>query len=255
MAKHVNAAYRVFYIATALSQIRPDQPTFEALAEVFGVIHDTTIDRRLAVDKRRSLFTDQLQIIKVEMNQLDFSQELYFPHLEQLRNLMASLHSDQPWRAYFPSLSPELLLALNWCSEVLPNEEEIVEGPRIEEWIASVEQVMQKIQSSFLPIEIRAFIMNNLLTTLDALHSYKITGLKKIEDALIRTQGEASIRANVLRDAYEKVDESGQGLVGEFEFILQKIGEAVDQADKTRSPNATPLGKLKTVFGIALTRP
>ncbi|WP_194713885.1 hypothetical protein [Noviherbaspirillum soli] len=254
MAKHINAAYRVFSIANALSQAQPDQPTFEAWAAVLGVIADSPIDRRVAVDKRRSLLIDQIQTIKVQMKKLEFSQELYLPHLEQLRNLMASLNSDQHWRAYFGSISPELLLSLQWCSEVLIHEEEVLEGPQIEEWIVSVEKLIEKIQSSLLPNEIRAFITNNLLTALDALHGYRITGLKTMEDALIRTQGEASIRANVLRSAYAKVDESEQQLVEEFQSLVREMSEAADEADKTRPPIAGQLGQLNALFGIALPR-
>lgn len=240
MSKNINAAYRIINVLEELRRNQTGTATYQVLGSVFG-ISGNDIDTRRDVSKRLPLLADQIEHILNDMVGTQYNEDLYKGYLQTAIHWSISFNLDAGWNSYVNHISNELILALKWCSEVLPDEEEHFDASTIGTWLERVDKLLIDISSSDLSIGLKQLLSKHLQSLRDALNSYQLVGLKTIEDSLLQTVAGLRRQSNQLNAELQEASVEVKNKISEYEELLKEVSNVVDSADKTRSNDMPPL--------------
>ncbi len=134
--------------------------------------------------------TRELELVRAGMAKADFSEGLYAPALNAVESALSPLLLPATWNQVRSNLSTETLLALGFCSEILPDEESeipLVELQAIEGLVAELEGLLR---NSSLPPRLQAVLRHHVELMRQALAEYPIAGAKALREAARSGLGE-----------------------------------------------------------------
>jgi len=250
----INAASRVAAFLLQLRGQSSGQATFHVWATVLGVAGDDFTLRREVI-KRLPLLSDQIERVQQGMTLLDFSTELFAPYLDSMFRWSNTFNLDSAWNGYAGNITNEWILALRWCSEVMPHEEERIGDEDISFWVSRIEELLASISAAGLPQEIQKVMNTHLQQLRDALRSYQLSGLQSIEQSLLQAEADLRRRANHFSSSIEEASGNTLENLAEIGQVLSEVYAAVTKADITRpqGTNDNPIQALP-FFGHSVLR-
>lgn len=218
MAKRFNSASRIYSVLMKLdaNKYQRIQPV-DFWAEILGVMQENSSRKAAEVTNKLNMLHDELDLVKTAMEETDFSEYLYNDALKNLEQVISVLYLQTNWQSVAQFLKPEALLALNFCSEILPDETQQFNQSDIDELVNLLEALKQELNASQLPEKLVKLIQKHIAIIEQAIVDYQIQGYRAVENAVtlmtgdIVTQGQM-IKANndkpvvaILGRLYEKV--------------------------------------------------
>ena len=130
------------------------------------------------------------------------------------------------WNNIRQYITPQNLLSLAFCSEILPDEESVISPDELAEILDLVADLRGAAQSENIPPGLQALLLHHVELIERAVATYPITGVKALREAAHTGLGE-------LLESKEAIAEHrGSEEVSKLAKAWKKVNEAADSALK-----------------------
>ena len=226
MLKHVNSASRLYSILEEVMQQKGSSQVLDVWAKQFGIENSSATKKSRAVSERLGWMQRELESLRVQMIATSFSESLYAQALAHAEEALSTLLLPAQWNSVQQYLKPENFVSLNYCVEILPDEESQVSEEELEDIRAQVRSLAEMLVSSKLPVRLRMLVAHHIELINKALEEYPIAGAKALREAARTGLGEIievkeEIKAN--KDSPE---------IGKLESAWKRVNEVTDTALK-----------------------
>jgi hypothetical protein len=220
MAKRFNSAARIHTLLKPYVT-RADQQAIVVWKEMFGVTEQQTNKAFLSISGRLSTLHEELELVRTGMETTEFSAHLYADMLIGVEKGISVeiLHAN--WGSAVQYFKPEFMRALDFCSEILPDEMQQLSESDVHEVLKIIDELKAELNTTNLPESLSSLIRKHIILIERAIFDYQIQGYRAVENVVtlmtgdIVTQGQM-IKANndkpvvtTLRRLYEKVTNVG----------------------------------------------
>lgn len=191
MPHHRNSASRLHAFISALPHHADNTQVLSAWAKAFVVEGaDGTRQARL-VTEQLSLLANEIDFVRSGMAQANFSQHLYDSALSALEAALSPMQLPSSWNSVRQYFKPEYMLALQFCSEILPDEEDEIS----QEDLDSIQTLVTELEelagsASSAPVRLKRLLGSQAANIRGALVGYRIAGAKALRDAVRASYGE-----------------------------------------------------------------
>jgi hypothetical protein len=228
MAKHINAAQRVYKILSLACELRGNEPTWQVFAKVFDVQNANGRKVIFEVHRMLDLFYDEIEKVKTQMRQSDFSEDLYEPSFKIIEERISPGLVFNPWDGYKVAIQ-STLQTIKFCSEVLPNEEPATNEDDFDEIEEAIQELEALLAKSDLPDEAKIFIREHIDIIKKALRDYQVIGARAFKSAMYQGYVHYAENEEVV-NRYEQTEEIG--LLSRAWGGLKKVASATLGNDK-----------------------
>lgn len=182
MYKHINSASRIHAILTKATQ-QPDKALFRVWANVFGIEgeEDTPV-AKLVIVHLHWLHTE-LQLLDSQLRATKVSRHLYESAFAKIELISSPLHLPAGWQGLRGHLSADVLLALAFCNELLPDEESTIDPADLDAIAHEVAELSALVAQSSLPEHVKQLIAHQIALVTEALAQYQVFGAKALRAA------------------------------------------------------------------------
>lgn len=192
MPKNVNSAYRVYSILEVAARQNINVSALEAWASTFSVPGTSSPRRNVFIAQLLGLLHDQIEDAHRKMVTSPYSPSLYQSAFSSIGQVIKIEGLSQYWRDFAPYLNSTTMQALVFCSEVLPNEEALIDEQGLAYLAKELQDLKIRLGKSDLPDDVKAFILLQVQIIENALLEYIISGRKVFTEALVRAAAEAA---------------------------------------------------------------
>jgi len=253
MGTKINSAYRIYNIfKNNLDTQNEGQQNVEVWSKVFDINEPDHLQKSFRVLEKLTLLKKEMENSNNLMSNIDISKETYTKVFEALKNVLNPQLLYHPWNTVKQHMKPDIMNLLKICSELLPDEEELISEEEIEGIKNEIETLEKHIEGGKYSDSLKSFVKEQLVLLNTAISNYKIQGAKafnqsyyeahtilfknvevfKDKDSKILLKKIGSIWNNVL-SIYERVSKSynmlsaGIKLLGGSDSVLDKINDII----------------------------
>jgi hypothetical protein len=226
MSKNLNSAARLHRILEQAHTQADNTQTLEAWATLFKVSEPHPIKKVVAVGELVHAMHRELEIAASGLADKDFSKSLYENAFSRVGNALSPMLFPSQWNSVKQYLTPDTLIALAFCSEILPNEEAEISLEELAEISSKVLELKATLSENDLPARLRALILHHIELIERALADYQITGAKALREAGRTALGEMI----EVRDDISAAQDSPA--VSKLGSLWQTVNKAADYALK-----------------------
>ncbi len=200
----------------------------EVWAEILGLDKKTSKVDPHEVMAKLGLLRDQVDLVQSSMRSTDFSSNLYKPHLDKIRKTVTVGNIAAGWNNYKPHLSPDTVLSLRFCAEIIKDESEI-SFDELQSLLSKISELRAEIESGDIVGPTYDFIISQLNIIEDAIRDYPIVGGNAVKRAFKNGFSDLTERAEDLADNEEVV---ATGKLGKIWKDLKSAGGEFVEADR-----------------------
>lgn len=222
MTKHINSAYRIKEILNSISKNSDKAPLLDIWGDIFSIKETDRQRKSFAISRCLADLHDEVEFVRSEMMKLGYSEYLYSPSLTKCNAIFSAQMLMGEWHQLKQQLTPEVPIALGFCSEVLPNEETLIEDQSLEELRKMASELRSSLVDSILPAHTKNIIEKHIDKIEDAIAVYVAVGARGLEDALQSAYGEVISNESVFKDA------KGSEELGKLSQMWQKTKSILD---------------------------
>lgn len=225
MSEKRNSASR---LADALAQALA-QPENVSTADVWiGAFNRSNVNNNhekfFFASNRMSLLFLELNNIREYLKSAGFSTSTYEPSLQKVENVISPSVLHVGWSAIKKHISPEVLTSLNFCKDLMPNEETEISEEELQSLAEDLEALQAQLDSPEIPAHLRNIIRRYIDFIWEALDEYPITGAKSFKSANKKIVGD-------LIETQAEIKESAeQPAVKKFGKLFKKVNDMADTA-------------------------
>lgn len=201
MPKNINSAYRIKEILDTVSKVSDKKPMHEVWAEVFSINEKDQHKKNFSISRCLADLHDEVELVRSEMLKLGYSEFLYNSSLNKCNTIFAVQSVMGSWRELKQHLTPEVPVSLGFCSEILPNEEGLIDEASLEDIKKMASELREFLINSTLPPRTKNIIEKHLNKIEEAISVYKAVGAKVFEDVLQSAYGEVIANETVFEEA------------------------------------------------------
>lgn len=223
--RHINSASRIHALLSAAIQ-QPDKAIWGVWADVFEVKGVDDTETAELVLERLHWLQIELQLLRSQVEQLPLSKHLYEGALTRIRSIISPLNLPAGWQGLRGNLSPDVLLALAFLNEALPDEESAIPPSELQAIILQIEELSEALTDASLPASLRTLIEHHIHLIRTALAQYKISGARALREAGRTALGEIIERKEELKT------EKGAEVVSRLGKVWKHVNSAADIALK-----------------------
>ncbi|SDY94894.1 hypothetical protein [Nitrosomonas sp. Nm58] len=133
MPKHLNSAMRLQDLLRQAEHFQNNIQVLEAWAKILGVNESNPNKRATQVSERLGWLHRELGVVSVWMQSTNFSESLYSGALTNIECSLSPMLLGASWSQVKQHLRQETLLALAFCTEILPDEETEISSEALSE--------------------------------------------------------------------------------------------------------------------------
>jgi hypothetical protein len=234
MYKHINSASRVHSILSK-TQLQPDIATYAVWATVFNVKGANDQHTAELVLSHLNWLHIELQLLEYQVRNAGLSAHLYESAFARVRQIVSPLNLAASWQGYRGNLTPDVLLSLAFCNELLPDEEVAIDSEELAEITKQAESLGAMLEQSSLPDAVKKLIAHHLELIYVSLAQYPIFGAKALRQAGRAALGEI-IESKDAIGKQQKADE-----INHLGTLWKRVNTVADAALKAE--NVAQLGQ------------
>lgn len=243
--QHINAAYRLHEILRRAAQQKDDEKTHKVWAATLGIEEENQHRRVAEISSALSLMHSEVEVLRAQMQQTEFSEPLYEPYLRKAESAISSQSLSSQWRGFKQYITPDVLLSLKWCSEALPSDEELIAQEEWQSLVNEVNGLEEQLEAADLPPSIKALIAKHIDLIRKALRSYGIVGVKAIKEAVHRAAGELIEHKELIQQHKDSEEVSRFGRIWQR---TSQIADGVLKVDKVLKAGGRVWALIKPIF-------
>ena len=201
MAKNINSAYRIKEILDSVKTKADNLPAHAVWSEIFGLIETDQRKKNFSISRCLADLHDEVEHVRNEMLKAGYTPDLYAPTLNKCNSIIAVEYIPGQWAQPKHQITPEVSTILGFCSEILPNEENLVDPICLEELRQMAANLRELLSKSNLPTFTINIIEKHLSKIEEAISSYSIVGAKALEEVMQSAYGEVIANEEVFKGA------------------------------------------------------
>lgn len=235
MVTNNNPAGRLYTILREAESQNENVATLTVWANVFDLPETNELEIVRSILSLQELVEEVHRLVE---GNPEFNSDLLLRSFPSLQRAVSVKNLANPWRTYKVGISDEAMTRLEFCSEILgkvTNEDE-VSDEELENLKKAISDVIEYIENSSLPHELKTFISVQLENIRRGIFDYKIHGASGIRDVLAGVIGSMVTQS----DLYVKIANEDEETIGKFNQLLDSI-------DKVTS---TSLNVQKVISGV-----
>lgn len=190
MANNINSASRLHALLKKASGNSAQTQILEVWANLFEVAEANPNKKSIAVAERLGSMFREVNLIREQMDKTDFGESLYSSALSKIELALSTMILSGTWNSAQQYLTPETLVALEFCGEILPDEEALISSEELAEIRSRVKDLQESLSSSQLPPRLRTLVEHHIDLILRALAEYPIAGAMALREAARTGLGE-----------------------------------------------------------------
>ena len=222
MPKNINSAYRIREILNAAKGKQDKTPVHEVWADIFQIEEKDQHKKNFAISRCLADLHDEVELVRSEMIKLGFSDNLYASSLNKCNSVFAVQTVMGQWQSPKQQITPEVPIVLGFCSEILPNEEDLVDKENLDELKRMASDLRECLNTSELPTYTKSIIEKHLGKIEEAITKYKAVGAKALEEVMQSAYGEVVANETVFEEA------RGSEELGKLSAMWQKTKSVLD---------------------------
>ncbi|MEW6679070.1 MAG: hypothetical protein AB1421_14230, partial [Pseudomonadota bacterium] len=190
MPLHTNSASRLkALLSKALGESDGTQ-VMEVWARLFGIVEDNQNKKAALVSERLRWMYHETESISKQMKATGYSDHLYSGAIANIEHALSTMILPGSWNQAKQYIKRETILALDFCSEILPDEESQISEEDISCIRNLVSELRELLQASELPTRLIDLIQHHIDLISRALDGYPISGAKTLREAARTGLGE-----------------------------------------------------------------
>lgn len=226
MPKHNNSASRLHGLFSQLQGHTDQTQVLAGWVQAFAITESTPKRQAIEVARRLESVHRELGLVRSGMNQATYSPSLYEGAISSCEDAASPMLLASTWNNVRQYLTPQNLLSLEFCSEILPDEEAVISSEELAEILGLVADLREAAQSENIPPSLRALLLHHVELIQRAVAAYPITGVKALREAAQTGLGE-------LVESKEAVAEhSNTEAVSKLSETWKKVSDVADGALK-----------------------
>jgi hypothetical protein len=227
MPQNRNSASRLYAFLIALPGHQGNTQNLSAWADALSITESDTSRQARLVSERLAALSQELDHIRDGMKIANFSVHLYTNALAAFDAAFSPLYLSNTWSHIRQQLTPEHMLALQFCGEILPDEEDEILQADLDE-ISSLLTELEALAvgSDQIPERLRRLIENQVADIRLALASYKISGARVLREAFRSSYGELVEAKDIITDHRSSPE------VSKLAEVWRKVNTVADTALK-----------------------
>jgi len=226
--EYANPAKRLLRFVEQVSH-KPDQvSTVQVWADALGLDPQIANNDPHQVLIKLKLLREEVDLVEKLMAETPFSAQLYAPYLDRVRRTISVPNSSAGWSNYKQNLQADTLLALRYCSEILPPEPELAMED-LQSVLDKVSELRLEIESLTLSRGVRDFLLRQLDIIENGIHDYPIKGGSAIKNAF--KEGFADFASNAY-SLEKEADKAEASKVARVWGALQIAGKGFVETDR-----------------------
>lgn len=226
MPKNINSAFRLHRILEQ-HRTQPDgKQAMEAWAGILNVTEKHPHKRVIIVGELIHAMHRELEYASHGLAKLNFSNNLYETAFSKIETALSPLLLPATWSSVTQYLTPDVITALAFCAEILPNEESEISGAELDSIRNKLSDLKDSLDDASLPQRLRKLIEHHIELIERAISEYKISGAIALREAARTALGE-------MIEAREEISaEKNSPAVSKLEAAWKALNEAADIAIK-----------------------
>lgn len=227
MPQNINSASRLYsLLEQSLNEVDSAQ-ILEVWAKLLGVSESSANRKAALVSERLRWMYRELELVVAQMHLLDYSEKLYASAISNIEHAMSTMILSGTWSQAKQYLGRDTLVALAFCSEILPDEESQISADELGQIQALIDELCLSISPSELPPRLVTLIQHHIDLIQHALAEYPITGAKALREAARTGLGELIEVKETVKASRETSEISKLGAA------WKKVNQVADAALKT----------------------
>ena len=226
MTQKINSASRLFRILERHSSHADNVQTIDAWAGLLDVTEAHPHRRIFAVGELVHAMHRELEHAAAGLASANFSKNLYENAFSRIEHALSPMQFPSSWNHVKQHLAPEVLTALAFSSEILPNEETQISVEEMGSIRSKLDELRGTLEDSSLPRRLRSLIEHHVELIERALAEYPVVGAIALREAGRTALGEM-IEA---KDELASVENNPS--VSKLKAAWKTVNEAADFALK-----------------------
>ncbi len=226
MPKHINSASRLSSIVRSFASFNGKKPSMDVWVQIFSIEITEQHHRVIAVAEKLILLQYEVDIVRRQMASANFSEALYTNSLSNIQNAISPMLFAHPWDAIKQQINNETITAIEFCSEIIPDEESQITSEVLVELTNALDDLESLLANSDLPEIITDTIKKYVSSIRAALLDYQISGIK----ALKKVTRESIADIAEIRDELKSRKDSP--VIGKFATLWRRVNTIADSAIK-----------------------
>jgi len=227
MPKNINSASRLFSILEQAPSHANKTNTLEVWTKLLDVTEKHPHRRVVAVGELVHAMHRELELATAGLATANFSRSLYERAFSQIEYALSPMLFPNSWDHVKQYLTPEVLTALAFCTEILPDEEIQISAEEISIIRTQVEELRATLNDANMPLRLRSLIQHHIELIECALAEYSIVGAKALREAGRTALGE------MIEATDEIAPAKNSPAISTLESAWKSVNQAADVALKT----------------------
>jgi hypothetical protein len=225
MAIRINSAYRVMKIMESASKL-VSEPTIEVWQKILNISNDDELSSAYKVLEKLNLLRAEIIAISEGMKRVNIDTNTYERAIKSVEGVLRPQILYQNWANIRGALSHDVLNLLNICSQLLPDEEEMISEDDLNTIKSGIENFRNSLSKSEYSSDVKVFVVNQLKLIEEALSNYHIIGVKAFSTAYYKAY------VDLIKDASKLQNDDGKRAIDKIKGVWKKIVETSDKANK-----------------------
>jgi hypothetical protein len=224
---HTNAGSRLYSLLAAAAAQNLDLATHVVWARALGLPEGEASSKVHVVAEQLHLMHQELESIRdtIAAGKL-LRADVYTLPFNVIDSVLTPSNLGAPWRAYQPSLRPEVMQMLNVAIDLLPDEESSIDAKDLAALLADIEDLERSVTTASVPSQLRKTIRVQCARMRKAIQSYRVVGARALHDAAVSGVGE------ILANGEEIRKHKQEPVLSRFGAVVKRMGEMADEAEK-----------------------
>jgi len=129
MPANINSASRLYSIFSQLTGHADSVQVLAGWVQTFSITESTPKKQAVEVARRLDALTRELELVRLGMSKANYSINLYESAIASFEEATSPMMLPHTWNNVRQYINPQNLTVLQFCSEILPNEENLI-SPR-----------------------------------------------------------------------------------------------------------------------------
>jgi len=226
MGKHLNSASRLLRILQQVDSNPDKANTADTWATILGIVEQHPVKRAVLVTEFMGSIHREIGYATDGLLKENFSKDLYERHFNRIEHAISPLILSHAWSQVKQYVTPEVLTALSFCSEILPDEEVAISNEELNEIRTKLNELRAVSNNPELSERISQLIQHHISLIERAIAEYEISGAKAFRDAGRAAMGELI----EVKDEIGKY--KGSDSIGALDAVWRKVNSVADVAIK-----------------------
>lgn len=219
MSNNINSLYRIHKLVANIPAVQQNTQVSEVWARIFEINESNPRKKAALVAERLGWALQELETAQLELFNTGHSESLYEKAVSDLEHAFSPMLLSNTWNNVQQYLAAPTIQTLAIYTQVVPNEEELIQDDDLNELYARISELEEFLKSSKLPNRLQTLIKRHINLIRQALAEYSIAGAKALIKArrsaigeLIELKGQfddvskESVELNKLAELWEKVN-------------------------------------------------